>query len=89
MPNPSKSWTMTPQQFAGLEAEVNAAGLGISISGDTGNATHDGATVGWTFNGSTLTLTVEHALPFTAGLVMGKVAAAIDQGLNNLAAQVG
>jgi hypothetical protein len=87
MSNPSKSWTMTPQQFAGLEAEVNAAALGISISGNAGEATHDGATVGWTFNGETLVLTVEHALPFTAGMVVGKVAAAIDQGLKNLAAQ--
>jgi hypothetical protein len=84
MANPSKTWVMTPGQFAGLEAKVNASGLGISISGDKGEAEHDGATVGWLFDGTTLTLTVEHALPFTAGAVMGKVAAAIDQGLKNL-----
>ena len=81
MANPAKSWTITPAQYEALEAKVNAAGLGVTISGPSGTASKAGATVGWVYDGTTLTITVEHALPFTAGTVMGKIAAAVDQAL--------
>lgn len=81
MTPPRKQWTMAPVQYEMLEAKLNAAGLGISISGLAGTVTKDAATVSWRYDGNVLSVTVEHALPFEGGFVMGKIASAIDHAL--------
>ena len=52
-----QTFTITPEQYAALIAEAQAAG--VPIAGDSGTASKDGVTVAWTYDGTTLTLTVE------------------------------
>lgn len=74
---------MTGAQFGALEEKVNKAGLGVQLHGYSGSASEGPNTVSFDFDGEKLTVSVDHALPFTAGVVMGRVAAAIDQALQS------
>ena len=82
MANTTQTWTVTPAQYALLEKQVNAAG--VAISGDSGQVSKAGATVGWTYDGTTLSISVLHALPFTSGVVANQIKAAVDKALENV-----
>lgn len=81
MNHPTKQWTMTQAQFDALEVKVNQAGLGVQLHGTSGSASEGANTISFSYAAGVLTVSVDHALPFTAGVVMGRVAAAIDQAL--------
>jgi hypothetical protein len=51
-------FTVTQAQFDALVAKANASGVPLSGS-PTGRAGKDGVTLDWSYDGATLTLTVE------------------------------
>jgi hypothetical protein len=48
---------MAPEQFDAKKAEL-AADYGVEIDANSGQVSHDGATVGYMYDGTVLTLTV-------------------------------
>lgn len=54
---PAQTWKIAPEQYAAMLAEVTAAG--IPISGNAGTASKQGVTVSWSYDGETLSITVE------------------------------
>ena len=56
MANEPQKWQVTPEQYAGMLKNVNAAGF--NLVGNSGEAKKDGATVGWEYDGTTLSITV-------------------------------
>lgn len=79
MANKPQTFTVTPQQYVTIEAEINAAG--VPISGDSGTAEHDDVKMGWTYDGTTLSITVLSAPPFFTGLAEARIKAAIESAL--------
>lgn len=77
--NPPQIWKITPEQYAAMEAKVNAAG--VAISGDSGTASHEGATVRWSYDGATLSVTVVSAPMFCEKIVEKKIADAVNGAL--------
>jgi hypothetical protein len=63
-----------------MEAKVNAAG--VAISGDSGTTSHEGATVRWAYDGTTLSITVLSAPMFCEKIVEKKIADAVNGALN-------
>ena len=79
MANAPQTWQVTPEQYATMEAEVNASGF--PISGDSGEAEKDGVKVSWTYDGTTLSITVLSAPLFCTGLAEKEIAEAVNAAL--------
>ena len=79
MSNKAQTWQVTPAQYAAMEAQCAAAG--VSISGNSGTAKTSGVTVSWTYDGSTLSITVLSAPPFCTGMAERQIATAGEQAL--------
>jgi hypothetical protein len=77
--NKPQTWTVTPAQYAAMEARVVEAG--IPISGDSGTASHGGVMASWTYDGATLSVTVLSAPPFCTGVAQRKIAEAVESAL--------
>jgi hypothetical protein len=56
MENAPQTWKVTPAQYAEMLKNVNSAGF--HLIGNSGEATKDGVTVGWEYDGTTLSITV-------------------------------
>ena len=56
MANSPQTWKVTPSQYAEMLKNVNAAGF--NLVGNSGEATKDGVTVGWEYDGTPLSITV-------------------------------
>ena len=76
-----QTFTITPEQYAAMEARVNAAG--VPIAGDSGTVHKDGATITWTYDGTNLTVAVPHSWPLRAEFVEAKIAEAINKALTS------
>lgn len=67
---------LTPAEFE--SAKEKLALLGIVVPEEnSGTVSHEGASVAFTYDGKVLTLNVVHTLPFTHGLVVGKLIAGL------------
>ena len=77
--------SVTPEQYAALEAQAAAAG--IDITGSGGQVQAHGCTVAYRYLGhqggnGPLTLTLLHAPPFCGGIALHKLHDLVDNALN-------
>jgi len=81
MANTPQTWTVTPEQYAGLVAKAQAAG--IPLTGQPGPIETHGVVLEETYDGTTLTITVESRAWYDPSVadIQAKIAAAINGAL--------
>ncbi len=79
MSNKAQIWKVSPEQYAAMQSQVNAAG--IAISGNSGAAEKSGVKAAWDYDGENLSVTVLSAPPFMTGVAERKIASAINKAL--------
>lgn len=69
-----KQFTITPDQMAGFRQQATSQGILVPAS-NSGTVTHDGVSIGYAFDGTTLTLTIL-SKPFfiPASVIFGELA---------------
>ena len=83
MANTSQTWTVTPSQYAGLVAKAQAAGIPLTGAGQPGPIETHGVVLEETYDGTTLTITVESRAWYDPSVsdIQAKIAAAINGAL--------
>ena len=81
--NAPQTWTVTPTQYAALVSMVRAAG--IPLTGYNGTVSKDGVVLEETYDGTTLSITVESRAWYDPDIasIQAKIAGAIKAALGS------